>query len=76
VSEVVEVSLEVRSGTARFTVALRAESIERATSIVAMRYPGVDCRVRSPMDPGGFFVNDAAARARIASLERPDVTAA
>jgi hypothetical protein len=76
VSQVVEVSIEVSSGAARFHVAVRAESIQRAAIIVAARHPGADCRVKFPIDPEGFFVNDAAAGARIVGLERPDVIAA
>lgn len=74
--QVVEVSIEVSSGAARFHVAVRAESLQRAASIVATRYPGGDCRVKFPIDPEGFFVNDAADGAVIVGLERPDVIAA
>lgn len=72
----VGVSIEVSSGAARFHVAVRAESIQRAASIAAARYPGGDCRVKCPIDPEGFFVNDAAAGAGIVGFERPDVIAA
>ena len=58
VIRVVEVSIGVSSGAARFQVAVRAESIQRAASIVAVRYPGRDCRVKFLIDPEGFFVND------------------
>ena len=76
VIQVVQVSIEVSSGAARFHVAVRAESIQRAASIVAARYPGGDCRVKFPIDPEGFFVNEAAARAEIVDFERPDLIAA
>lgn len=72
----VKVSIEVSSGAARFHVAVRAESIQRAASIVATWYPSVDCRVKVPIDPEGFFVNDAAAETGIANLEWPDLIAA
>ena len=52
--QAVKVSLEVRSGAARFHVAIRAESIQRAVSTVAARYPGRDCRVKVPIDPEFF----------------------
>ncbi len=74
--QVVEVSIEVRSGAARFHVAVRAESIQRAARIVATRYPGRDCRVKVPIDPERFFVGNAAAGAGIVGLERPNVIAA
>ena len=70
------VSIEVSSGAARFAVAVRAESIQRAASIVAKRYPGGVYRVKFPIDPEGFFVNGAAAGAAIVGLGRPDVVAA
>jgi hypothetical protein len=76
VIQVVRVSIEVSSGAARFHVAIRAESIQRAVSIVAAWYPGKDCRVKLPIEPEGFFVSDAAARTGIVGLERPDVIAA
>ncbi len=72
----VEVSIEVSSGAARFHVAVRAESIQRATNLVAARYPDRVCRLKLPVDPEGFFVNDAAAEAKVVDLERPDVIAA
>jgi hypothetical protein len=52
----VKVSMEVRDGAARFGVAVRAESIRRAVSIVEGRYPGRDIGVKFPIDPGSFFV--------------------
>jgi hypothetical protein len=76
VIQVVKVSIEVSSGAARFHVAVRAESIQRAASIVATRYPGRDCRVKLPIDPEGFFVNGTATGARIFGLEPPNVIAA
>ncbi len=76
VIQVVEVSVEVSSGAARFHVAVRAESMQRATNLVAARYPSGVCRVKFPIDPKGFFVNDAAAGAKVVGLERPNVIAA
>jgi len=76
VIQVVKVSIEVSSGAARFHVAVRAESIQRAASIVATRYPGRDCRVKLPVDPKAFFVNETAAGAGIVGLEPPNLIAA
>jgi hypothetical protein len=73
---VVNVSIEVRNGAARFDVAVRAESLRQAVSLVAGRYPGRDCRVRFPIDPEGFFVNDPAARAGMVGFEQSESTAA
>jgi hypothetical protein len=74
---VVKVSIEVRKGDARFKVAVRAQSIKRAVSLVGRRYPGCEPRVKFPIDPEGFFVNDPAAQAGIVvGFERPDQMAA
>ena len=72
----VEVSIEVSSGAARFQVAVRAESIQRGTNLVATRYPGRVCRLKLPIDPEGLFVDDATAGASVVGLERPNVIAA
>jgi hypothetical protein len=76
VIQVVKVSIEVSSGAARFHVAVRAESIQRAASIVSPRNPGRDCRLKVPIGPEGFFVNETSAGAGIVGLERPNVIAA
>ena len=70
------VSIEVRNRAARFTVAVRAESIRRALGIGAKRYPGRDIGVKFPVDPEGFFVEEPAARAGIVTFERSEKTAA
>ena len=57
----VKVSIEVHDGTARFAVAVLAESLQQALSIVAARHPGSVARVRFPINPEGFFVGDSAA---------------
>ena len=72
----VRVSIEVRNGAARFVVAVRAESIRQAVSIVTGRHPVGDCRVKFPIDPEGFFVNDTAARVGLVGFEQPDMIAA
>jgi hypothetical protein len=57
----VKVSIEVHDGTARFAVAVQAKSIQQALNIVATRYPASIARVKFPVDPEGFFVEDRAA---------------
>jgi hypothetical protein len=59
----VKVSVEVRSGTARFRVGMQAQSIRRALSLVGERYPQGEVRVAFPIEPEGFFVRDPAASA-------------
>jgi hypothetical protein len=54
----IRISVQVRSGTARFRVAIQAESIERALEIVARQNPGKECEVTFPIDPETFFVED------------------
>jgi hypothetical protein len=50
----VKVSIEVHDGTARFAVAVLAQSIEQALSIIAARYPGSVARVKIPINPEAF----------------------
>jgi hypothetical protein len=76
VIRVVEVSIEVSRGAARFHVSVRAKSIQRATNLVAARYPGKVCRLKLPIDSERFFVGDDADGAKVAGLERPNAIAA
>jgi hypothetical protein len=55
----IRISVQVSSGTARFRVAIQAESIERALEIVARQNPGRECEVVFPIDPETFFVDEA-----------------
>jgi hypothetical protein len=64
----VKVSIEVRKGAARFSVAVQAESIGRAVSIVGGRHPEGNIRVPSPM--AGPFVEDPATLAEIIEFEQ------
>ena len=70
----IKVSIEVRSGTARFGVAVQAESIQRALSLVAGRYSGSTCRVKFPIEAEGFFITGSAAQ--VESVELPEKMAA
>jgi hypothetical protein len=63
VPEMVKASIQVRSGTARFRVAVQAESMQRTLSLVGSRYPGRSCWVEFPIEPEGFFVEGHGARA-------------
>ena len=56
-----KVSIEVYSGTARFTVAIKAQSMRQALSLVTARHPSSVTRVKFPVDPERFFVEDPAA---------------
>ncbi len=57
----VKVSIEVQDGTVRFAVAVLAKSIQQALSIVAAQHPGSDVKIKFPINPEGFFVEDSAA---------------
>ncbi len=50
------IAVQVTSGAARFSVAVQADSIERALEIVKRQNLGRDCKVTFPIDPEAFFV--------------------
>ena len=52
----INVSVEVREGAAPFRVAVRAESITRAVSLIEGRHPGREVRVVFPINPEEFFL--------------------
>ena len=58
----VRISVEVKSGTARFRVMVQAESIERALEIARRHNPNKECRVTFPLDPETYFVEDPVAK--------------
>jgi hypothetical protein len=73
----VKVLIEVRSGAARFDVAVQAESIQRAVSFARGRYPKASVKVGFPIEPESFFVEDPpTARRGIVGLEPPARVAA
>jgi hypothetical protein len=67
----VKVSVEVRSGAARFDVAVQAESIQRAVSFVRERYPEANVRLKFPIEPESFFVEDIAPQAEQIEFAEP-----
>jgi hypothetical protein len=56
-----KISIEIRSGTARFVVAMQAPTIQQARSIVQARYPGNVVKVKSPIGQESSSVEDLAA---------------
>jgi hypothetical protein len=58
----IRISIEVRSGTARFKVLAQAESIEGALEIAKRYNPGKECKVVFPIDPEGFFAEEVLGR--------------
>lgn len=69
----VRVTVDIESGTARYRVAVQAESIQRALELVERMDPGSEFKVAFPIDPDTFFVNDPAAK--IVPLEREKLAA-
>jgi hypothetical protein len=63
--QMVRLSVEVRSGTARFRVGVQAESIRKALSVVQGRYSRGVVRVASPAEPESFLVNGPSGLERI-----------
>ena len=76
VLEMIRVVIEVRNGSSRFNVAVRAENIQRAVSLVAGRYRASDVRVTFPIDPMGFFVKVRSAPGDLIEHEQPEQVAA
>ncbi len=62
----VRISVEVKSGTVAFRVAVQAQSIERALHIVQSQHPTKECTVRFPINPEAFFVTE---EQRVGALE-------
>ena len=60
--KMVRISVEVRSGTARFRVGVQAPSIREALSVVAGRYPRGVVGVAFPIEPEEFFVHEQTRR--------------
>ena len=54
----VRISVEGKSGAARFRVSVQAQSIERALEIAQRQNPGKACEVRFPIDAESFFVEE------------------
>jgi hypothetical protein len=76
VQEIVKVTIEARSGGARFRVAVQARSIRRAVSLVGARYQDAEVRVKFPIEPESFFVEGPAARAELVESDHPKEMAA
>ena len=74
--KMVKVSVEVRSGTARFRVGVQAPSISKALSLVGGRYPQSEVEVVFPIEPKEFSVRKSAALAGIVGTEQTHEEAA
>jgi hypothetical protein len=74
--QMVKVSVEVRSGTARFRVGVQARSIREALSLVGAKYPNREVRVAFPIEPERFFVQQSPVLAGKAGAEHTHQQAA
>jgi hypothetical protein len=72
--KMVKVSVEVKSGTARFRVGVQAPSINKALRLMEGRYPHREVRVMFPIEPEGFF--SLTPSAEIVGLEQAHTRAA
>ena len=72
----IRVVVEVWNEATRFSALAQAKSVRGAASIVAAAYPNAVVRVKFPIDPEAFFVQDPSARAEIVSFSRPEERAA
>ena len=54
----IRITIEVRSGAARFKVSVQAESIEGALEMARRYNSGKETKVVFPIDPEGFFLED------------------
>jgi hypothetical protein len=68
---VVRVSVEVRNGATHFRVGIQASSINSAINLVKAFYSACDVRVIFPIDPEGFFVEDAIAKEGLIESGKP-----
>lgn len=68
--KMVQVLVEIRSGTARFRVGVRARSIREALSLVGGKFPQREVRVVFPIEPEDFFVKEPSVLAGIAGSEQ------
>jgi hypothetical protein len=74
--KMVKVSVEVRSGTARFRVGVQARSIREALDLVSKRYQRGVTNVVFPIEPESFFVRESSVPACIVGSLRPHAKAA
>ncbi len=68
--KMVRVSVEVRSGPARFRVGVQVQSIREALSMVGGTYPRSEVGVAFPTGPRSFFVRERSAPTRVFGHEQ------
>jgi hypothetical protein len=60
----VRIVVQIRSGAARFSVAVQADSIERALEIAKKQNLKRNCKVTVPINSEAFFVAERAATSK------------
>ena len=68
----IRASIEVGNETGCFSVVVCAEYIEQAVRFVTDVYPGCAVRVKFPLDPETFFVEDPAVEMGMPALATPE----
>jgi len=68
--QMIRISVEVRSGTARFRVGVQAQSTRKALAVVASGHPRGEARILVPIEPEGFFVREPSTSARVFGHEQ------
>ena len=66
----IRITVDIDSGTARYRVAVQAESIQRALELVERMDPVCKSGVAFPIDPETFFVNDPTAKVGAVDREK------
>jgi hypothetical protein len=72
---VIKLSIEVRSGSANFRVAVWAEGIQQALGLTKACYPGAQASVVFPIEPEVFFVKGVTPLAGLVQPEMPEQVA-
>jgi hypothetical protein len=68
----IRASVEVGNETGCLSVVVCAENIQQAVRVVADLYPGCAVRVKFPLDPETFFVEDPAVEVGMLALVTPE----
>jgi len=72
----IRVLIEVWNEATTSSVVAQARSLREAASIAAVVYPNAEVRMKFPIDPEAFFVEDPAARAGVVIVEGAEGMAA
>ncbi len=68
----IKLSVEIRSGSANFRVAVWAEGIQQALGLTRACYPGAEASVVFPIEPEAFFVKGITPLSGLVQPEIPE----